>query len=183
MSSVAAISWCIIVGIVAFDKIGLIAVAFEQFVEFFVRNSRQDRGAGDFVAVQVQDRQDDAVVDGIEELVRVPACGQRSGFGLAVADHAGDEEVGIVEGRAVGVREGIAEFAAFVDRAGRFGGDVAGDAAGERELREEPLHALLVLGDLRIDLAVGSFEIGVGDQRRSAVAGAGDVDRVEIVLL
>ena len=34
-----------------------------------------------------------------------------------------------------------------------------------------------------IDLAVGAFEIGVGDQPGPAMAGAGDVDHVEIVLL
>ena len=113
----------------------------------------------------------------------MPAGGQRAGFGLAVADDAGHEQIGIVERGAVGVGEGIAQFAAFVDRAGRFGGDVAGDSAGKRELLEQPLHALLVLRDVRIDFAVGSFEIGVGDHSRAAVAGAGDVDGVQVVLL
>src|SRR5262249_55762062 len=49
--------------------------------------------------------------------------------------------------------------------------------------REEPLHALLVLRDARVDLAVGAFEIGVGDDAGATVAGAGDVNRVEVVLL
>ena len=59
---------------------------------------------------------------------------QRAGLGLAVADDAGDDQVRVVEGRAVGVRQRVAELAALVDRAGRLGRDVAGDAAGEREL-------------------------------------------------
>ena len=113
----------------------------------------------------------------------MPARGQRSGLGFAVADDAGDDQIGIVEGRAIGVREGVAELAAFVDRAGRLRRHVAGDAAGERELGEEPLHALFVRGDVRIDLAVGSLEIGVRDQARPAMPGAGDVDHVQVVLL
>ncbi len=169
--------------IVAFDEIGRVAVAAEQFVELFVADPRQDGRTGDLVAVQVQDRQHDAVVDGVEELVRVPTCGQRPRLRLAVADDAGDEQIGIVEGGAVGVRDRIAQFAPFVDRAGRLRGDVAGDAAGKRKLREQPLHPLLVLRNLRIQLAIGSFEIGVGHEPRSSVAGSGDVDRVEIVLL
>ena len=34
--------------------------------------------------------------------------------------------------------------------------------------------------DVRVDLAVGALEIGVRNQRRPAVTGAGDVDRVEV---
>ncbi len=70
-----------------------------------------------------------------------------------------------------------------MDAAGRFGRDVAGNAAGKAELLEQPLHALGVLADVRIDLAVGAFEIGVRDQRRPAVPGADDVDHVQVVAL
>ena len=113
----------------------------------------------------------------------MPARRQRPGLGLAVADDAGDDEVRVVEGRAIGVRQRVAEFAALVDRARRLRRDMARNAAGERELVEEPLHPLLVLRHVGIDLAVGSLEIGVGDQPRAAVAGAGDVDHVEVELL
>ena len=40
-----------------------------------------------------------------------------------------------------------------------------------------------VLRDVRIDLAVGAFQVGVGHQARPAVAGPGDVDHVQVVLL
>ena len=66
---------------------------------------------------------------------------------------------------------------------GVLGRHVARNPAGKGELGEEPLHALRVLRDSRIDLAIGPFEIGVGDQSRPAVTGAGDVDHVEIELL
>ena len=62
-------------------------------------------GIGDLVAVEVQDRQDRPVGRRVQELVGMPARRQRSGLRLAVADDAGDDQVGIVEGGAVGVRE------------------------------------------------------------------------------
>jgi hypothetical protein len=96
----------------------------------------------------VQDRQHRAVVAGFEELVRVPARRQRPGLGLAVADDAADEQVGVVERRAVGVRERVAELAALVDRARRLGRDVARDAARERELPEQPRMPVLVAADV-----------------------------------
>ena len=89
------------------------------------------RGVGDLVAVEMQDRQHRAVGRRVEELVRVPARRQRAGLRLAVADDAGDDQIGIVERRAVGVRQRIAQLAALVDRAGRLRRDVARDAARE----------------------------------------------------
>ena len=80
--------------------------------------------------------------------MRVPARGQRAGLGLAVADHAGHQQAGIVERRAEGVRERVAQLAPFVDRAGRLRGHVAGDSAGKGELREQPLHALARPGEM-----------------------------------
>ena len=90
---------------------------------------------------------------------------------------------GIVERRPIGVAEGVAELAALVDAARRLGRDVAGDAAREAELLEQLLHPLRVLADVRIDLAVGAFEIGVGHQRRAAVPRADDVDHVQVIAL
>ena len=131
----------------------------------------------------MQDGQHGAVVDRIEELVRVPARGERARLRLAVADDAGDEQVGIVERRAVGVRQRVAQLAALVDRARRLRRDVTRDAAGERELLEQPLHPVRVLRDVGIDFAVRALEIGVGHQSRSAVPGPGDVDHVQVVLV
>ena len=105
------------------------------------------------------------------------------GLGLAVADDARDDQVRVVERRAVGVREGVAELAALVDRAGRLGRDVARDAAREAELLEQLLHPVGVLGDVGVDLAVGALEVRVRDQRRAAVPRADDVDHVQVVLL
>ena len=167
--------------VVSFDEIGRVAVAAHQRVQLLVADAGQHRGVGDLVAVQVQNGQHAAVAHGVEELVAVPAGGQRPGLGLAVADDAGDDQVGVVKGRPVGVRQGVAQLTAFVDRTGRLRGDVAGNAAGERELGEEPLQARLVLADVGVDLAVRPFEVSVGNQRRPAVPGAGDVEHVQVV--
>ena len=48
----------------------------------------------------------------------MPAGCQRTGLVLAVADHACHHQVRIVESRAVGVHQGIAELTALVDRPG-----------------------------------------------------------------
>ena len=168
--------------VVSLDEMRRVAVAAHQRVQLLVADAGQHRGVGDLVAVQVQNGQHAAVAGRVEELVAVPAGGQRSRLGLAVADDAGDDQVGVIEDRAVGVRQCIAQLAAFVDGAGRLRGDVAGNAAGERELGEEPLQARFVLADVRIDLAVRPFQVGVGHQRRPTVPGAGDVEHVQVVL-
>ena len=67
-----------------------------------------------------------------------------AGLGLAVADHAGDEQVRVVERGAERVHERVAELAALVDRAGRRHADVARDPAGRRELAHERQQARLV---------------------------------------
>ena len=63
----------------------------------------------------MEDRQHAAVAGRVEELVAVPAGGERPGFRFAVADDAGDDQVRVVERGPVGVAQGVAEFAAFVD--------------------------------------------------------------------
>src|SRR5499427_1955183 len=99
----------------------------------------------------------------------MPARRQRSGFRLAVTDDTSNDQVRVVEGRSVGVRDGVAELAALVYRTRRLRRHMAWDAARERELREQALHPLLVGRNIRIDFAVGPLEIGVRDQARPAM--------------
>ena len=141
-------------------------------------NARQEAGIGDLVAVEVKDRQHAAIARRIEKLVAVPAGRQRPGLRLAIADDAGDDQVGVVECRAIGMAQRIAELASLMDAARRLRRNVAGNAAWKAELLEQPSHALRVLADVRIDFAVGAFQIGVGDERRAAVARPDDVDHV-----
>ena len=45
----------------------------------------------------------------------MPAGRQGAGLRFPVADHTGDDQVGVVEGRAIGMDQGIAELAALMD--------------------------------------------------------------------
>ena len=154
------------------------AIALEQRGELSLGDAGEHGRVGDLVAVQVQDRQDSAVGLRVQELVRVPARRERACLGFAVAHDAGNQEIRVVEGGTEGVHERVAELTAFVDRPGYLRSHVAGNPARERELPKEPLEPGLVTADARIELAVGPFEVGVGDEGRPAVAGAGDVDRI-----
>ena len=85
-SSVAASCWCTACGSSPVDEPWRVAVALHQRAQLVLRDAGQDGGVGDLVAVEVQDRQHGAVARRVEELVGVPAGGQRAGLGLAVAD-------------------------------------------------------------------------------------------------
>ncbi len=66
-------------------------------------------------------------------------------FRFAIADDAGNDEIGIVERRAEGMAERVSQFATFVNRPRCRGGNVAGNPAGKRELLEQFLHSRFVL--------------------------------------
>ena len=113
----------------------------------------------------------------------MPACGQRAGFRFPVADDAGDDQIRIIEGSAVCMGERITELAALMDRAGRLRRHVAGDPVGPGELAKQPMQSVPAALEVRIDFGIGAFEIGMRDQPRPAVAGADDVDHVQVVFL
>ena len=161
----------------------IVAVAAQQLGQFLPADARQHRRVGDLEAVEMKDRKHRAVARGIEEFVGVPTGGERAGFRFAVADDAADDQVGIVEGGAIGVSQRIAEFAAFMDRAGRFRRDVAGNSVGPGKLAKQPLQSVPAAFDRRIVLGVRAFQIAVRHDARTAVARTDDVDHVQIVVL
>src|SRR5271166_1019823 len=67
--------------LVPLDEQRGIAVADEQRLQLLTTDTGQKRGVVDLVAVEVQDRQHRPVPDRVEELVAVPARGERGGFG------------------------------------------------------------------------------------------------------
>ena len=75
----------------------------------------ENAGIRNLVAVEVEDRQNDSVGCGIQELVGMPTGGERSSFRFAIADDSGNNQIGVIEGRSVRMRKGIAKFAPFVD--------------------------------------------------------------------
>src|ERR671918_3212974 len=98
----------------------------------------------------MEDGKHRTVGDGVQELVRMPARCQRTGFRLAISDDATNEQVRVVERGSVRVQERVSELASFVDRAGSLGGGMARDTTRERELSEEDPQALEVAGDTRV---------------------------------
>ena len=164
------------------EVVRVVAHAAEELVALAIGDAGQDGGVGDLVAVEVQDRQDDAVRERVHELVGLPAGGKRAGLGLAVAHHGNREHAGVIEHSTVGVGEHVAQLAALMDGAGGLGRVVAGDAAGVGELAEELLEAGLVVGDVGTDLAVGAVKQGLRGSGRSTVAGAHEEDGVLLVV-
>lgn len=167
-------------GIVALDEQRLVAEPAEEIADLVVAHPAEHGRIGNLVAVEMQDRQHRAVMRRIEEFVGVPGRGERAGLGLAVTDDTGDDQVGIVEGRAIGMHQRVTELTAFVDRARRFRRRVARDAAGEGELPEQLAQPGGIARDVGIELAVAAFEIGVGDHAGAAVPGTADIDHVQV---
>ena len=84
-------------------------------------NTGQNRRIADLVAVKVQDRQHGTVVDRIEKPIGLPGGGQRTRFRFAVANNAGNDQIGIVKRGPKGVAERVTKLAAFVDPPGVVG--------------------------------------------------------------
>ena len=80
------------------------------------------------------------------------------------------------------MRQRVTQLAAFVDGAGNFGRDMAGDAARPGELAKELLHAVAVEFNGRIAFGVGAFQIRVRHDTWPAMARAHDVHHVQAVL-
>ena len=168
--------------VIALDKVDLVAMALEQETQFLVLVAAEHGGTGNFVAVQMEDRQHRAVTRRVEKLYAFPSAFERPGLRLAIADHARDNQIGIVERRAERMHQRIAELAAFVDRPRHVRARMTRHAARRRELAKQEAHTLGVLGNPRINLGVRTLEIGVRHDRRSAVAGTGYINDVGVVL-
>src|SRR6185437_8998721 len=170
-------------GVRAGDDDRCIAETPELFEEFVIVHAPENRRVGDFIAVEVQEGQDGSITRGIEKLVAVPGGRERPRLGFPVADHAGDNEAGIVERSATSVRERVAKLAAFVNRTGRFRCRMARNAAGERELFEQPAQTVRILRYRRINFRISAFEISISHNARPAMTRPADVDHIEAARL
>ena len=77
------------------ELVRLIAHAVEELVELFVGDAGQDGRVGDLVAVEVQDRQHDTVGARVDELVGLPAGGQRAVSASPSPTMAGTNRLGL----------------------------------------------------------------------------------------
>ena len=167
--------------VVALNKDRLVAVTDEQAFQFAVTDAGQDGRVGDLVTVEVEDGQHGTIVTRIEEFVGMPGSGERPGFRLTIADNATGDQVRVVENGPVCMKQRVAELTAFMDGSRRIRRNVAGNAARKRELLEQPAHALAVLRNILVILAVAAFQPGIGHHARAPMTGAGDEDHVEVV--
>jgi hypothetical protein len=102
----------------------------------------------------VQDGQYGTIAYRVEEFIGVPSGSEGSGFSFPVPYNAAYNQVRVIKGSAVSVRNGITQFTTFMDGARGFRGDVARNSTREGELLEQLLHPIGVLGDIRVVLAV-----------------------------
>src|SRR5215469_1226262 len=160
----------------ALDEIGCVAVTTKQLLQLLVANACKYTGICNLITVEVKNRQDYTVVDGVEELVRMPARCKCPCLGLAIAHHGGNNQVRVVERRAIGVGQSVTQLAALVNRSRRLRGDVAGNPAGETELLEQLLHSVFVFRNVGIYLAICSLKVSVGHESWSTVSWPGDVN-------
>ncbi|MNO98927.1 hypothetical protein D3C76_906880 [compost metagenome] len=170
-------------GVIAFDKIGIVAIAIHQRRQLVLADSGEHRGVGDFVAVQMQDWQHRAVTRGVEELVGVPTGRQRPRFGLAITDHASDDQVGVIERRTVGMGQAISQFAALMNRPWYLRRYMAGNAIRPGKLPKQTDQAITVALYRGIALGKSAFQISLRHHRRPAMAGTGDEQDVQVVLV
>src|SRR5689334_8152404 len=91
--------------IIAFYEIRTIASARVELYEFLIARASLRRWAGNFVTIQMQDREDGAIPQGIQKLIALPAPLQRPCFRFAIADHAGHDERRIIKRGAVSVQQ------------------------------------------------------------------------------
>src|SRR5215831_17930557 len=99
-------------------------------------DATQHSGVSDLITVQMKDRQNHAVADGIKKFIGVPRSGKRSRFRFSIANHGCDDQIRVVKGGAVSVGKNITQLAAFVNGARSLRCHMAGDAARKGELLE-----------------------------------------------
>ena len=136
-SSASAISACITAGSSPSTICGRPAVAAEELLQLVARDTREDRRVRDLVAVQMQNRQHGAVLRRLRNLFECQAVASGPvSASPSPMTHAAMSS-GVVEHRAERVAQRVAQLAAFVNASGRFGRDVARNAAWKRELAEQ----------------------------------------------
>ena len=140
----------------------LVAVAGEQVSQGLVAHAPKQGGAGEFVAIDVQNRQHRPRRSRVEVIIGMPGSSQRTGFGFAIANDAGHQQVGVVEGGSIGMGEAIAQFAPLLNLTGCAGYEVTRQTEGPRKRPDQVAytrHARLVL---RVEFTQSTFQKQVG---------------------
>src|ERR1700686_211900 len=131
--------------LMTFPKIRFVTIPREKLSQLGISQTAEYGWVCDFVAVQVQDRKNDAVANGIQELVRMPTGREWTCLGFTVTNHAANQEVWVIKGCSVCMSNRVSQFTAFMNRPRRLRGDVTWNTSWERELLEELFQAFLGL--------------------------------------
>ena len=136
-------------------------------------HAAKDSRIGNFISVQIENRQYNTVCNRIDEFIALPGRSKRSRFGFPVTYDSSGNQVGGVKNSAACMGNRIAQFAAFMDGTRRFRCTVAGHAAWEGKLFEQFLHPCFILRNIRIDFTIRSIQIIVGNKEISAMTRPG----------
>ena len=93
--------------IAAFDKNGLVAVTGQKTTDSIIAFATPDSRTGNLIFIEMQNGKDCAVAYWVQELVSFPAAFQRAGFGLAVANDRGNNQVGVIKCRTERVHQNV----------------------------------------------------------------------------
>ena len=113
----------------------------------------------------------------------MPGGCQGARFRFPVSDYGRDDEVGVVECGAAGVRENVSELASFMDRAWCLGSAVTADTTWEGELSEEFLQSGRVFALIRVNLRVSALQVCRSQNSGRAVPRSRHEDHVQVEYL
>src|SRR4051812_32253470 len=111
--------------VIAFHEHGIVSVPNKESADLLVARASEHRRPADLVSVEVQHRQHRAVATRIQKARALPRAGERARLGFAITNDRERDGIRIVEDSAERVREHIAQFTTFVNRAWRGHTDVA----------------------------------------------------------
>src|SRR5262245_4603954 len=94
--------------IAASDKESLITVSGEKVADAFVGLAAPDRRAGNFITVEMQDREHRSIAHRIDKFHTLPAALERACFCLSIAHDSYHNQLGVIESCAERMHEHIA---------------------------------------------------------------------------
>src|SRR5260370_38520280 len=109
--------------LMALHKIRFVTIPREKLSQLGISQAAEYGWVGDFVAVQVQDRKNGAVANGIQDLVRMPTGREWTRLGFTVTNHAANQEAWVIKGGSACLSNRVSQFTACMNRARRLRGD------------------------------------------------------------
>src|ERR1700677_1877664 len=100
--------------IISLDEVGLVPTPAVQCLKVCVAGAPLGGRAGDFVAVEVQNRKNGTLPHWVKKVDRLPASLKRTGLRFTVTNYAGNNQIRIVECRSKCVTQRIAELSTLM---------------------------------------------------------------------